>query len=104
MVGNVADDPSELAGRHVCAAILVDIPELHEDLCPGFRVGTAIERRKLPSLHLGDVVARPDGIAVIGEHQGHVWRHRQDPEKVSESDVVRNCLVDRVHVRNSSIQ
>lgn len=85
-------------------ATLVDIPELHENLCPGFRVGTAIERRKLPSLHLGDVVAGPDEVAVIGELQRGIGRHRKHIEEMAETDVGRNSLVDRVHVGYPSIQ
>lgn len=85
-------------------ATLVDIPELHENLCPGFRVGTAIERRKLPSLDLGDVIARPDGTAIITEHQRGIRRHRKHIEEMAETDVGRNSLVDRVHVGYPSIQ
>lgn len=85
MIGNLANDRGELARRHVGSGsvALIDIPELDEDLGPSLRISTAIQRRKLSGLDLGDMVAGPDGL---------------DIEDMAEGDVGRNCLVDRFHL------
>ena len=69
MFGNLADDGLELAGRHVRAVVSFDVPELDEDLRPGFRIGAAIERRELAGFDLGDVIAGLHRPAVVEKHQ-----------------------------------
>ncbi|KDR86812.1 hypothetical protein L905_07280 [Agrobacterium sp. TS43] len=58
----------------MCPIILIDIPQLDEDLRPGLRIGAAIKGRKLPGLDFGDMIARPNGVTPIREDQLRIRR------------------------------
>ncbi len=91
MIRNLANDRGELACRHVGSGsvVLIDIPELDENLGPSLRISTAIHRRELSGLDLGDMIAGPDGLAIIGEYERGIRCYRQDIEEMAEGDVGR---------------
>lgn len=66
---HLPDDRMELARRHMSAVAFFDIPELDEDLAPGFRICPAVQRRELPSLDFGDMIAGLHRTASVIENQ-----------------------------------
>jgi hypothetical protein len=84
MIGHLPDYRRELARRHVCPTLFVDIPELDKDLGPGLGVGAAVEGRESSRLHLGDMITGVDWVAVIREHQGRIRSGREDVEKLAQ--------------------
>jgi len=101
MFGHFANDRRELAGGHMGAIILVNIPELHENLRPGFRVGAAVERGELAGFDLGHMIATLHRPTVVVEHQWQILRCRQRFEKQTKVDIgaLNFRVVDRIHLR-----
>ena len=88
MINHLADDPGELARRHV-VAILVHIPELDEDLGPGLRVSAAIQSRELARLDLGDMVSGLHFPPIIAEDQGAILKAPERIEELADGNIFR---------------
>ena len=69
MLGHLADDCCELSGGHVRSFALLDVPKLDEYLGPSLRIGPAVQRREMPRLDFGHVVARLHRPAAIVKDQ-----------------------------------
>ena len=87
-------------------SILFDIPNLNEDLAPGFRIGAAIERLELSGLDFGDVIARLHRTAIIIKDQRRILGTGENGHELAEGDVflLHFAVVDRVHLRYSIFQ
>jgi len=104
VLGNFADDSGEFARWHMRAVAFVDIPKLHENLRPCFRIGPAVQCRKLPGFDFCDMIAWPHRPSVITEYKGQIAGSGQGLKQNADADIRSWGLVDRTHLRYSIFQ